>query len=558
MSIVKKMLALVLILSIVICVGLGIVWHRQHYLYINGEMYDRNISSLDLRDQDITLSQYNRLRRQLPDCQILWNIPIQGNSYSQEITTLTLPEITDEDAQLLSFFPQLQTLDARGSSNYALLRTIQQSYPQLQVLYTVPFGGEVYEQNAQVLKVTVINPEELALLDYLPQLTQVQVVSSADPVLVQSLEDLCRMRQIPMQIMVGNTGYDRNLTSLKLEKAEEADLSVLHLFPGLTQVDFVDPVASAESLRQLRLDMPGVTISWTKSLLGVALNENMVTLDLTTHLSPEGALAYEKAMTAPVQGERDKIPYLFAVNSKYPLADKTADTARLIAETEDALSYFPNIKEIILCGALLDNEAMAAFREAHRQDYRVIWSVQCGNRVIARTDTPYFMPTKHNVYYFLDEDSPNLKYCEEIIALDLGHMAIKNIDFVRYMPNLQYLVLAHTQLQRVEPLSSCKKLKFLELDWSPIRDYTPLKECTSLEDLNLGNTYADFAPVQEMTWLKHLWMIGCSTGPRNRVPQFLTETQVMVSGSATVANGWRELPNYYAMRDTLGMYYMEW
>jgi len=304
--------------------------------------------------------------------------------------------------------------------------------------------------------------------------------------------------------------------------------------------------------------MPGVTINWTKTLLGVALNENMVTLDLTSNLSAEGALAYEKAKTAPVQGDRDEIPYLFAVNTSYPLADKTADTARLIAEAEDALSYFPNIKEIVLCGALLDNEAMAAFREAHRQDYRVIWSVQCGNRVVARTDTPYFMPTKHNVYYFLDEDSPNLKYCEEIIALDLGHMAIKNIDFVQYMPNLQYLVLAHTQLQRVEPLSSCKNLKFLELDWSPIRDYTPLKECTSLEDLNLGNTYADFAPVQEMTWLKNLWMIGCSAGARNRVPQSLPETQVMVSGSATVANGWRELPNYYAMRDTLGMFYMEW
>jgi len=557
-STVKKMLALVLILSIIICIGLGIVWHRQHYLFINGEMHDRDIQTLDLRDQDITLSQYNRLRRQLPDCQILWNIPIQGNIYSQDITTLTLPDITDEDAQLLSFFPQLQTLDVRGSSNYKLLQTIQQSYPQLQVLYTVPFGGEIYEQNAQVLKVTAIYPEELALLDYLPQLTQVQVVSSADPVLVQSLEDLCLQRQIPLQIMVGSTGYDRTITSLTLERAEEADLAVLHLFPNLTQVDLLDPVASAESLRQLRLDMPGVTINWTKTLLGVALNENMVTLDLTSNLSAEGALAYEKAKTAPVQGDRDEIPYLFAVNTSYPLADKTADTARLIAEAEDALSYFPNIKEIVLCGALLDNEAMAAFREAHRQDYRVIWSVQCGNRVVARTDTPYFMPTKHNVYYFLDEDSPNLKYCEEIIALDLGHMAIKNIDFVQYMPNLQYLVLAHTQLQRVEPLSSCKNLKFLELDWSPIRDYTPLKECTSLEDLNLGNTYADFAPVQEMTWLKNLWMIGCSAGARNRVPQSLPETQVMVSGSATVANGWRELPNYYAMRDTLGMFYMEW
>lgn len=558
MSTVRKLLAVVLILSILITVGLGVVWHRQHYLYIDGVLYSRDIQTLDLRGQDISLSKYNSIRRRLPDCQILWDIPIQGNAYPQDTTTLTLTDLTGEEAQLLSFLPQLQTLDLRGCTNYELMQSIQQTYPNLQVLYTVTFGGKTYEQNAQVLYVTEIHPEELSLLDYLPQLSQINVVSCADSVLVQSLEDICRLRQIPMQIMIGDIGYDRSLTTLTLKKVEESDLPVLQLFPNLTKIDLIDPAASAESLRQLRLDFPNAAIHWTKNLLGVALNENMTSLDLTPNLSPEGALAYEKAKTAPVQGERDKIPYLFAVNSSYPLANKTSETAQLIAQVEDALSYFPNIKEIVLCGALLDNEAMAAFREAHRQDYRVIWSVQCGNRVIARTDTPYFMPTKHNVYYFLDEDSPNLKYCEEIIALDLGHMAIKNIDFVRYMPNLQYLVLAHTQLQHVEPLSSCKKLKFLELDWSPIRDYTPIKSCTALEDLNLGNTYADFAPIQEMTWLKNLWMIGCSAGARNRVPQSLTETTVMISGSATVANGWRELPNYFAMRDALGMYYMEW
>jgi len=33
---------------------------------------------------------------------------------------------------------------------------------------------------------------------------------------------------------------------------------------------------------------------------------------------------------------------------------------------------------------------------------------------------------------------------------------------------------------------------------------------------------------------------------------------VMVVGDATVANGWRDLDNYYKMRDLLGMHYMSW
>ena len=45
---------------------------------------------------------------------------------------------------------------------------------------------------------------------------------------------------------------------------------------------------------------------------------------------------------------------------------------------------------------------------------------------------------------------------------------------------------------------------------------------------------------------------------RYRMTQALPNTRVMVTGAATVANGWRELDNYYKMRDLLGMYYMSW
>ena len=61
-----------------------------------------------------------------------------------------------------------------------------------------------------------------------------------------------------------------------------------------------------------------------------------------------------------------------------------------------------------------------------------------------------------------------------------------------------------------------------------------------------------------ITWLKNLWMVECSTAARYRMTQALPDTRVMVTGAATVANGWRDLDNYYAMRDLLGMHYMSW
>ena len=142
------------------------------------------------------------------------------------------------------------------------------------------------------------------------------------------------------------------------------------------------------------------------------------------------------------------------------------------------------------------------------------------------------------------------------MAVDIGHMNVSDISFVEYMPNLEYLILAHTSVQYIEPIRSCKKLKFLELDWTGIRDLTPLQDCTALEDLNIGNTGVSVEPLIQMPWLKNVWMIFKKSA--YILTQALPDTRVVSSGNATVASGWRDLPNYYAMRDWLKMYYMSW
>jgi len=179
--------------------------------------------------------------------------------------------------------------------------------------------------------------------------------------------------------------------------------------------------------------------------------------------------------------------------------------------------------------------------------------------MVVNTDTTYFMPYKYGVAYFFDEDTVNLRYCEDIVAIDLGHMSIHNADFVEYMPNLKYLILAHTQIADITPLQHCKSLLFLELDWSVVKDYTPLKGCTALEDLNLSKTYADIDPILEMSWLKHLWMTQRSVETQMKIRETFegTETELYLNGEFTVGGGWRQLENYYAMRDALGMEYMK-
>jgi hypothetical protein len=166
------------------------------------------------------------------------------------------------------------------------------------------------------------------------------------------------------------------------------------------------------------------------------------------------------------------------------------------------------------------------------------------------------MPNHFGVGQLPDNYAYNLRYYEEMVCLDVGHMTLTDISFVEYMPNLKYLILAWTEVQYIEPIRTCKNLVFLELDNSCIRDLSPLVDCTALEDLNLGNTFCDVTPILGMTWLKNVYFIYGSPSSAYKFSQAVPDARVVASGDATVGGGWRRLPNYYAMRDCLNAPYM--
>ena len=199
---------------------------------------------------------------------------------------------------------------------------------------------------------------------------------------------------------------------------------------------------------------------------------------------------------------------------------------------------------------------MAAYRDRVRDSYKVVWTVRLGPSIALATDKDNFMPNHFGVGQLPDEYAYNLRYCEEMVCLDVGHMTLRDISFVEYMPNLKYLILAWTEVQYIEPIRSCKNLVFLELDNSCIRDLSPLVDCTALEDLNLGNTFCDVTPILEMTWLKNVYFIDGSPSAAYQFSQAVPTAHVVATGNATVGGGWRRLQNYYDMRDCLNMPYM--
>lgn len=514
MSVWKKILMALLGLLLAASVAAGIAWHMDNYVMVDFRSYPRDAEILDLRQNKVTIAHYEKIRQKLPGCRILWKIPFQDTAYAQDTAEITVHTLTDADIAALDYLTALQRVDARDCADYAQLLILERNHPELEIVYDVRLGGETYGRNASKITVSDLTEQEIPFLACFRELKEVVCTGGVADTMIQ-LREYCRSNGIGFSVLVGDTAVSADAKKVTVEGAGEEDLQMLSLLDRAKTIHLVKPQASAESLTALRDNRPDADVTWEKKLFGVTCASSEKEIDLS-----EG---------------------------------KVRDLEQLTRE----MACFPDAERVFLGKSSLDNETLTDYREQMREQFKVVWTVELGEKLTARTDDTTFMPVREGVYYFNDEEAYNLRYCEDMVCIDIGHMSIHNIDFVEYMPNLKYLILAHTQLQYIEPIRSCRNLVFLELDWAPIRDLSPLTDCTALEDLNVGNVYCSFEPLQEMHWLKNLWMIG-SGKSAYQMSQFLPDTKIQAAGNATVASGWRDLPNYYDMRDELGMHYMSW
>lgn len=527
----KGLTALILILLLLILAACAAVFLMTNYAIVNFHLYPKNARSLDLRGEDLSLSQYQSLQKSIPGCDILWNVPFQGRLVSSDAAEITLTELSDEDILTLSCFPKLTAVHAEGCTDYENLLHLRQSLPNVELTYTVSLGGTDYDQNAQLVELSDFTSEDVTKLSYLPGLATV-IVSGGDAQNLSLAQSYCQQAGIAFLVRLGNELVETSATNLTVEDVTDGELGLLGCLPSLKQLHLVNPQADPETVFALGTTYPNIQTTWEIRIGDASFQSTDTEIDL----------------------------------SQVVVTD--------LADVEQKMEYLPNAQTLIfgLCGidnpnwgnsraknlavCEIENEALSEYRDRVRDKYKVVWTVRLGPSIALRTDKDNFMPNHFGVGQFFDDYTVNLKYCEDMVCLDLGHMTMHTIDFVTYMPKLKYLILAWSEVQYIEPIRTCKNLIWLELDNSCIRDYSPLVDCTALEDLNIGKTFCDITPILQMTWLKNLYMIFGNGGDAWKASQALPNTHVVAAGDATVGGGWRRLPNYYAMRDALHMYYM--
>lgn len=476
---------------------------------------------LDIRQIEVRCDEYDELRAVLPDCTILWKVPFGDDRHDDTAKEVVVTSLTEDDLDNLRYLTNLETVDARGCRDYRVLQLLSQSFPDLTVMYTVSVGGQELRENAT--EVQIADGEAEQLLSVLPMLTQLETV---DALACSDYETLAKMYKAYPQldvrytVTVGGKSYPGDTTSLVLENADAEELmEKLPYLPALTDVALTGTTPENDLIYEMMCLRPDVVFNWEFELFGVKTSSTATELDL----------------------------------SNIPM--ESTDIV------EDALKYFYNLERVEMCDCGIPSVAMDALARRHPET-RFVWTIHIGTGSL-RTDATAFIPYKvgHTAGNPISEEEAwELRYCIDLICLDLGHMRMEDISFLYYMPKLQYLVLADTEVESYAVLSELTELVYLELFSTSFTDVEILLNLTKLEDLNISWTNLENPELlMEMTWLKRLWAteIGLTEEQNQKLKEALPDTLVYTKSLHPTEGGWRQSKRYYEMRDLLEMHYMQ-
>jgi len=490
---------------------------------------------LDLRKADISIDQYQSVQSALPNCTILWSVPIANQRFDNQVTQLTLPVETDATSlDLLRYFPNLNTVDARGCTIYDALVSKSLERKDISFVWQVEIAG-VSLTNADTMLDLSGKPIEaetlMQNLYYLPALTAVDITNTG----IGAEEGAALEARYPYiafsrTIDVFGVSVSTDATELDLTQAtitDEAQLGdTLVPLKKLTSCDLTGQTISFETMDALKERYPLITFSFSFDLFGQQLTPE------TTELNLQG---------------------------------QTFTSAEEVAA---GLSHLPALTLCDLSGSGLTNEQMVQL-QTQFPAVKFVWLVQVGawqvrtdivafttqNRKLFPNDAAVF--TKEGNTKLTDEDVAGLQYCTDLVYLDLSNNKLTDISFVKNLLKLRLLSIGNNDVKDISALSSLTELEFLEIFTNPITDYAPLTGLTKLTHLNCTRTaLADITPLAGMKQLKMLWMMNNKLVAKEdlaKLIEALPDCTIYTRGTNPLSADWRTAAIYHEFEIASGL-----
>lgn len=243
-------------------------------------------------------------------------------------------------------------------------------------------------------------------------------------------------------------------------------------------------------------------------------------------------------------------------------ADSTAESIdfgdtqiKNIDKLIEYLAQFPNMKKVDMFATRIYPASIDKLAAAFPL-VEFGWTMRIGDHWV-RTDQTAFSTLHGNASPQHDEDDFRyLKYCRNLLALDIGHNAVKDVSFLYDLPKLKVLILACNQIVDITAVGSLTDLQYLELFKNEIEDISPLTACTELLDLNICfNQITDWTAIHSLPKLERLWLYNSNNwSEKDPVPEdaiaaikaALPQCQIDSTSYSTLG-GWRDHKRYYVV-----------
>ncbi|MBR1407594.1 MAG: leucine-rich repeat domain-containing protein [Clostridia bacterium] len=235
---------------------------------------------------------------------------------------------------------------------------------------------------------------------------------------------------------------------------------------------------------------------------------------------------------------------------------------RHLEELEAFLESMPQLKKVdMFATPITGKQADALTKRFPEIEFGWTLRIPCKDHDhYIRTDATAFS-TLHNKrsQRHSSDDFRILRYCRNLLALDIGHNKVTDLDFLYDLPDLRVLIIAINEVTDITPLASLHDLQYAEIFKNQIADLSPISGLRNLVDLNIAfNSVSDWTPLYSLKGLERLWIYSSSmygSGRSFMTPQVvdglkanLPDTYIDWEHYST-AGGWREHPRYEVLAE---------
>jgi len=452
--------------------------------------------------------------------------------HSQE---LNMQGIIIDDFSPIIMLKDLKMLNIRDTGlTYKDVLKIKDALPECAIEYTVYFNDSAYPNDLSSLDLSELNvTDTIAVNSALKQFTNLDSVF-LDSKKISSVDYLALKRGFPelafnISIDIYGTKYLNSDTIIDIEYAESINLDEMLIyfeyFDQIQKVDFGSRMLEEDKMKAFMDAYPETDFVWNVNLLNMAIEPSVTQIDISEQ--------------------------------------KVEDFEGF----KNTLRFLSNIVYIDMCDCGLSNEQMEILRDTY-PDIKFVWKINIGYWEL-RTDIVAFSTGKkrsdNGVTYLwggnrLQNDQAQLlKYCTDLVALDIGHQAdIIDFSFLEDLNKIQYLIIAMTGIEDLSVLENMNDLLYLEVFSTDVEDLSPLLKLPNMKHLNISNTKVTETDVlMEMQQLERLWIVltPFSKDQREELYDALPETKIVHYTTNPTTGGWRseDCQVYIDMQELFGL-----